>query len=50
MVGDELAVLEENSEWGPLQSRMRQIVEALHREMMKRRRDVVRNQKYKLYN
>lgn len=50
MVGEQLAVLEESSEWGALQARMKHIVESLHGEMMKRRKDVLRNHKYKLYN
>lgn len=50
MLGEELQVLQQSSEWGLHLARMRQIVDSLHREMLKRRKDVVRNQKYKLYN
>jgi len=42
-------VLEESIEWEILLGKMADIIDGLYREMKRRRRDVVRNQKYKLY-
>ena len=50
MLGEELDLLELSGQWDGLVAKMKEIVEFLHREMKKRRRDVVRFQKYKLYS
>jgi hypothetical protein len=43
MLGEELAIMDESSEWDSLLAKMREIIECLHKEMRKRRKDVVRN-------
>ena len=50
MVTKELVELEESEEWSGLKQEMEEIVDIFYSEMRKRRKDVVRNQKYKLYN
>ena len=50
MLDDEMEELESHREWVGLVAKVRQIIEGLHRELMKRRKEVLRNQKFRLYN
>ena len=50
MITDELNILESSKEWGKMIEQTKQLIEGLWKEMRKRRKDVIRNQKYKLTN